>query len=307
MPFEFNDVEQLRKRINTISKAEFERAYRNSLSTFPLLGLVKIDKIDNTETSFKYTPQTREYMAADASPATCHSEPNTVEMAEGDEIKGFTNRHELSYEICKSSCKEDLLELIRKKERVVAIGLLKILSDRFWLGNPSMLQYGITNHPAIKHVQSEPDGTNGSTKWAYKSNNQVMKVLRTALRNMNDGVILMSEGAYDNSLGNADDCNGNTCSDKLRSESIENLLTKQATINFKGPIGFSEELDNHPDFDGKNIAIVYDRDSLALRSSGSIWQGGVIKSSKIINVAREINTSGLQIDYYDSVIVIIGI
>lgn len=300
----YDDIKVLTRRVDTLGKRQYKKAAAAAVPLFPLLGLVQIETIGDDETDFWYTPETRNYVMGDPSPASCKSVPSRVEENQGMEIRGFNTRHELGYEICKFDCKDDSLsEIIKKKERSVAIGMMHFLAKRFWVGNPSLLQFGITNHPAVTHVESPHDGTSGSSMFKHKTNDQIMKFIRGLMKNMINPVVMLSELSYEDSLGSIDD-SSSKCN--LRADCITKSLKDQQNINFKGPIRFSEELDQVPDFDGENLMLVFDSGALKIKSSGLIWQGSY-NDGKTVFADRLINTSGLVIENYDSVFVVTGV
>lgn len=300
----YDDIKLLTRHVDRSGKKQYKKAASKAVDFFPLLGLVEIEQISDDESDFSYTPESRTYIMGDPSPVSCKSVPSRVEENEGMEIRGFNTRHELGYEICKFDCKTDTLaQIIAKKEQSVAIGLMNFLAKRFWVGNPSLLQFGITNHPAITHIESPHDGKDGSSKLKDKSNDQVMKLIRGLMKNLINPVVLLSELSYEDSLGSIDD---STSKCNLRADCITKSLKDQQNINFKGPIRFSEELDKVEDFDGENVMIVFDSGSLKLKSSGVIWQGAY-NDGKTVYVDRLINTSGLVIEHYDSVFVVTGV
>ena len=307
MAYNYDDVKVLTAQVDTISKRVAADAYASQVEKFPLLGLVPVSTIPETQTSFEYTPETRLWVAGDASPATCRSEPNRVETARGVPIKGFNTLHELGYEICALDCRDKSLEeIIIEKEKAVSLGLLRVLSNRFWKGNPQMLQYGITNHPSITEIASPADGTGSVSEWSAKTDNQVMKEMRSAMKNMIKPVVFMSEEAYEESLGNAAESNTNTGGNRLRADIIADLLARQESINFDGRIRFTDELDNHADFSNENVCVIYDEGAVEIQASGLIWKGAT-HGAKVVDVNRMINTSGLVINYYESVKIIVGI
>lgn len=308
MAVKYKDIRKLENDIRRISRNEYRSAYARMVKKFPLLSLVGFKLItDENETSFEYTPKNRMFVSGESSVSTCTSEASTVESVNARPIRGFTQMHEIAYEICKSECtKKTLRELIIEKEEASAYILLQFLSERFFRGAPTLMQYGITNHPMIKYQESPNTGKGGSSKWADKSNSDVLKEIKQAAKGMRNVGILMSEDGYDNSLGLAEDCKGG-CSDKLRVDGIDKLLSRQQDAGRFSQIMMDKALDNHSDFNGENVVIVYDKDAMKMRATASIYNDPFIKSNgKTVRSNREIVTSGLQIDKMDSVVVIVG-
>lgn len=305
MAFFYTSTAQLERDVNRISVRVRARAFAEALNTFKLSGLTTIRAISNYAETFEYTPKTRNMIMGDISPASCKSEPTTVDVASGDTMKGFTVKHEIGYEICIMDCKDNNLEtLVYEKEVAAATMLLHHLYRKFWFGNPELMQYGLTNHP-LSVVEEASAGANG-TKWSEKTNNEIMKELRGHLKYMTNPQILVSEKAFEESLGNADtNDGGGACS--LRADCVELLLAKQETVNFNGTIRFMEELDNRAEFDNKNIALIYDADSMYMTSSGIIYLDANRNGAKTVFANRMINTGGMHIEYADSVKIITGI
>ena len=307
MSYNFNDIKRLTATVDSLSRSVYKAQFAKAVKKFPLLGLVQISKIGERDDSFTYSPSRRNWVAGDASPASCRSEPNRVETSGGQPIRSFTTLHELGYEICAFDCKDETLaKVVEEKEFAVAMGLMNVLAKRFWEGNPEMMQYGITNHPSVTRIQSPADGGTGLRLWSDKTDNQIMKELRSAMKDMLNPKVWISEAAYEASLGDAVTAPNGSTDTRIRGDVVTELLKKQRTSNFNDTIRFTDELDAHADFAGKNIAIVYDEGSVELKSSGEIWTGATY-SAKTVLTNRMINTSGLVVNHYDSVKIITDI
>ena len=304
MAFFYTSTAQLERDVNRISARVRGPAFRAALEVFKLTGLTTVKPISAYAETFEYTPKTRNMIMGDISPASCKSEPTTVDIASGDSMKGFTVKHEIGYEICLLDCKGDLEELVYDKEYAAAVMLLHHLYQKFWFGNPELMQYGLTNHP-LSVVEAASAGANG-TKWSEKNNNEIMKELRGHLKYMTNPQILVSEKAFEESLGNADtNDGGGACS--IRADCVRDLLARQETVNFTGNIRFMEELDNRAEFNNQNIALIYDADAMYMTSSGLIYLDANRNGAKTVFANRMLNTGGLHIDYADSVKIITGI
>ena len=305
MPFMFKSVAQLEREVNRISNRVRARAFNEALSIFSLNGLTTMRMISEFAETFEYTPKVRNMIMGDVNPASCKSDPTTVDVASGDTMKGFTVLHEIGYEICLMDCKDDLEQIVYEKELAAATMLLNHLYNKFWFGNPELMQYGLTNHPLTQIVEASA-GTNG-TKWSQKTNNEIMKEIRACIKYMANPRILVSEQAFEDSLGNADESGlgMNACS--IRADCVQELLGRQETVNFDGNIRFMEELDNRAEFGGENIALIYDADSMYMTSSGIIHLDASQNSQKTVFANKMINTGGMHIEYADSVKVITGI
>lgn len=308
MPFYATNVRQLERDVNRISAQVRQAQWLRALSVFRLNGLTTIETIGDTEETFTYTPEERNIVMGDASPASCKSSPMIVDSAMGDEMKGFTITHETAYEICLKDCKttNTLRSKIEKGEYNTSVVLLNHLYNKFWYGNPELMQFGLLNHPLTEVIESPNDGSDGSSSYAHKTDNQVMKEIRSAIKYMVSPKIIMSEEAFESSMGDADTGN-NQSGCNTRSECIEALLSKQTNINFDGNIEFMSELDNREEFDGQNIMLIYDADSMAMTSSGLIYLAATGISPKVVQANRTINTGGLKIMHTDSVKIIVGI
>ena len=317
----YNDIKQLVRDVDRISRTIMPQAVNDAIENFPIEPLVPLQPIDEDEKMFEYTPKDRSYIfgANGVQPASCSSTPPNVEMSGGDSIRGLTNLYELGYTLCMTECKPNSLdEHIYNNEYAVATGLLYMLYQQLWYGNPELMQYGLINHPLIEIIESPvaqfkgPErcggGDNcGSTKWEHKTPNEIMKELRSAMRLFTNPQISMSENAYNNSMGVMDDAlinNGKYGA--LRYEIIQDLLSKQKAIGFTGDISYFPELDSHPDFDNKDIAIVYDRDSIELMASNILWRGSD-HDLKNVQVFRQVRTAGLKIKTTDAIKIIVGV
>ena len=150
MSYNSNDIKRLTVQVDSLSRNTFKAQFAKAVKEFPLLGLVSISKIGERDDSFTHTPSRRNWVAGDASPASCDSDPNRVESAGGQPIRSFTTLHELGYKICQFDCRDKTVkDIVEEKEYAVSIGLMNVLANRFWKGNPEMMQYGVTNHPSI--------------------------------------------------------------------------------------------------------------------------------------------------------------
>lgn len=308
MPFFSKNIRQLERDVNRISLAVRQAQWMNALAVFRLNGLTTIEQISETEETFSYTPQERNIILGDASPASCKSEPMIVDSAMGETMKGFTIQHEAAYEVCLKDCKEEatLQMKVEQGEFNTAVVLLNHLYNKFWYGNPELMQFGLLNHPLTEIIESPNDGSDGSSSFEFKTNNQVMKELRSASKYMINPVFISGEVAFENSFGNAD-AGSNQSGCNTRSECIEGLLSKQTNINFNGGIQFMPELDNREEFGGKNIMLIYDADSMSMTSSGAIYLSAANVNSKVVQANRIINTGGLKIKHSGAVKVIVGV
>jgi hypothetical protein len=308
MPFYTKNVRQLERDVNRISNNVRQTQWLTALKSFRLNGLTKVETIGETEETFSYTPEERIIIMGDASPASCNSTPMVVDYASSEEFKGFTVTHEVGYEVCLKDCKTDntLISKVTHGEYSSSVVLLNHLYNKFWYGNPELMQFGLLNHPLTEIIDSPNNGRDGSSSFSSKSNNQVMKEIRNALKYMIDPRVIMSEQAFENSMGDANTGDNQTGCD-TRSECVKSLLSKQSNIRFDGEIEFMSELDNRQEFDGDDIMLIYDADSVAMTSSGVIYLSAASVSTKVVLANRLINTAGLRINYADSVKIIRGI
>lgn len=301
----YKSTANLQRDVNRISSRVRARAFAAAQDVFKLNGLTTIRQISEYAETFEYTPRVRNMIMGDVSPASCKSEPVGVEVASGDSMKGFTVLHEIGYEICMLDCKRDLEEIVYEKEHAAAVMLMNHLYNKFWWGNPELMQYGLTNHP-LTVIEEASAGANGS-KWSQKSNNEIMKEIRGHIKYMTNPQIVVSEQAFEDSLGNADESGLGLNGCTIRADCVRELLNRQETVNFSGPIRFMEELDNRAEFGGENIALIYDADAMYMTSSGIIHLDANPNSQKSVWANKMINTGGMHIEYADSVKVITGI
>lgn len=308
MPFLYRSATELANAVNQCSRRVRSEAISQALDTFRLAGLATIREIAEDETTFSYTPKSRNIIMGECTPASCKSTPTTVDTAGGDTIRGFTQPYESAFEVCFKDCREnDLCDLVLDKEIAALMQLYFKAYNNFWFGSPQLMQFGLTNHPLTEVTDSPPTGTDGSSAWADKTNNQIMKELRECMKYMVNPVVLISEEAYENSLGCADEAGNGTRGCGTRVNCITELLGAQQGINFNGEIKFMEELDCVAGFDGSNIALVYDANAMGFGLSSPIFLGAEPISTKVVMSNRMINVGGMRIEYEGSVKVIKGI
>ncbi|MDB4461525.1 DUF2184 domain-containing protein [bacterium] len=318
--YRFNDIKLMTREVDRISKRVYQEAFRQARLNFQDELFLDFQPLGQDEKTFEYTPKDRTYIfgANNVQPASCSSIPGDVEESGGDTVRGLTHLFESGYHLCEEECdRSSIEETIFNKEVLVATVLIRMLTRQMYEGMPHLMQYGLLNHPLIEVIQSPvtndpgPEGCDGSdncgsTKWEHKTPNEIAKMLRSAGRHFTNPQIIMSDNAYENSMFVMDETlinNGRYGA--LRYEIIEELLRKKSMPSLAGIIP-TEELDNHKDFDHKDIAIVHDRGAMALTASPTMWKGAD-HDHKNVHVHRTIRTGGLRINYADAVKIIVGV
>lgn len=298
--FYTESVDELAREVARLSLQVRAAAWEKALAKFKLMEFTRIETIPKDQGYFKYTPKMRDYVLADKSnPASCDSTPSPVRMASGKPFRGDTELIEKPYEICLTDCDADLAVAVEKGETAVAAVLLESLYHRFWYGNPMRGQFGLTNHPMVKQVES-------AFEWGVATNNQIAQQLLDAMEGMNNPVVIVAQSAYRLSIGASDESQSNTgCT--LRGNCITAIIQGQEGNTFAGVIKSSRELNERKEFGDKPIAIVYDADSVFMTASDVIYLDVDKVSSKKVSVNRMVNTGGMHVEYDDSIVVITGI
>lgn len=320
MPIKYNDVKVMLRDVDRISRNVYLQAFNDAMTDFEGQILLDLMPLGEDEKMFEYTPKDRQYIfgANNIQPATCSSVPVDVETSAGDTVRGITHLFETGYHLCINECnKTSLEEEVYNKEKAVSLALVNMLYQQMWYGIPELMQFGLLNHPLIQLIESPPTsypgeeqcggGDNcGSTKWEHKTINEIVKEIKSAIRHYTNPQIIMAQRAYDNSMSIIDErlLSSGTYG-VMRYEQVESALRRQGLLPFSNIIP-SEELDAHPKYDNKDIAIVHDRGAMALTASQPIWLGGT-HDAKNVHVVRQIRTGGLRVDYADAVKIIVGV
>ena len=320
MPIKYNDVKQMVRDVDRISRNVYLSAFNDAMMDFEGQIFLDLMSLDEDEKMFEYTPKDRQYIfgANNVQPASCSSVPMDVETSSGDTVRGLTHLFESGYHLCIEKCNKDSLEEeVYNKEKAAALVLINMLHQQMWYGVPELMQYGLLNHPLIELIESPPTrypgeeqcggGDNcGSSKWEHKTINEIVKEIRSAIRHYINPQIIMSERAYENSMSVIDErlLSSGTYG-VMRYEQVESALRRQGLLPFSNIIPHIE-LDAHPKYDNKDIAIVHDRGAMALTASQPIWMGSY-NDAKNVHVIRKIRTGGLRINYEDAVKIIVGV
>lgn len=320
MPIKYNDVKQMERDIDRISRNVYRNAFRDAMRDFQGQMFLDFQELGEDEKMFEYTPKDRLYIfgANNIQPASCSSVPADVDSSSGDTIRGLTHLFESGYHMCIETCNKTSLEdEVYQKEYAVAMALIHFLYQQMWYGIPELMQFGLLNHPLVELISSPPTNfpgveqcggaTNcGSTKWADKTINEITKEIKSAIRHFTNPQIIMSQNAYDNSMSVIDDrlLSAGTYG-VMRYEQIESSLRRQGLLAASNIVPH-EELDSHKHFDNKDIAIVHDRGAMAITASRPIWTGAT-HDAKNVHVMRKIRTGGLRINYADAVKIIVGV
>lgn len=318
--YKYNDIKRMTRDVDTVSRRIMQQAFNDAMRDFEGQMFLDIQPLGENDKTFEYTPKDRKYIfgANNVQPASCSSIPGDVEMSGGDTIEGFTHLFESGYHLCMERCNKDSLEQdIYDKEYAVATALIHMLFQQMWYGIPEYIQFGLLNHPLIEVIQSPPTkypgeetcggGDNcGSTKWEHKTVNEIVKEIKSAIRHFIDPQIIMSQNAYDNSMAFVDErLLSQGTYGVMRYEQVEDLLRRQQLLGPSDIIA-EPELDSHPAYGNKDIAIIHDRGAMALTASQTIWSGAT-HDHKNVHVIRYIRSGGIRIDYADAVKILVGI
>ncbi len=292
---------ELAREVNRLSRLVRDAVFQKALERFKLNGLTTMNTIPKNQGYFKYTPKQRDYVLSEtATPATCESDPESVRIAAGKPFRGDTDLLEKPYEICLTDCEGDLRMAVEKGEEAVAAVLLEKLYQRFWFGSPQLGQFGLTNHPLTEKIES-------TFTWAQASNNQIAQQLIEAMDGMMNPAVIVAQNAYRQSLGLSDENQiVNACS--LRGDCVTSIIQKQEGNLFTGAIKTSKDMSNRPEFAGQNVALVYDMGSVFMNASDVIYLDAMpTQNGKKVKAMRMINTSGMHVEYADSLKLIVGI
>lgn len=321
MAYKYNDIKRMTRDVDTISRRIMQRAFNDAMADFEGQLFLDFQELGEDEKMFEYRPKDRKYIfgANNVQPASCSSLPGDVEMSSGDSIKGLTHLFESGYHLCIHECEANSLEEeVYNKEYAVAMSLIHMLFQQMWYGIPELMQFGLLNHPLIEIIESPATNTPGeetcsgqdncgSTKWAHKSINEIVKEIKAAIRHYTNPQLLVSQNAYDESMFVLDDrLIAAGTPGVFRYEQVQSALGKSRSGVGLGDIIPTEELDMHPEYGNKDIAIAMDRGAMALTASKPIWKGAD-HDQKNVHVVREIRTGGLRINYADAVKILVGV
>lgn len=295
-----SSISELAAEVARLSRRVRQRAWEQALAKFKLGDLTSIKSIPQAQGYFSYTPKKRDYVLGDeVGFATCNSTPSAVNRAAGQALKGDTFMLEKPYEICLMDCENDLQAAVEKGEHDVAVVLLNKLYQLFWFGTPQIGQFGLVNHPLSQRIES--------VEWGGASNNDIAQLLVEAMRGMANPVVVVAQNAYSKSIGAASSKQGDAqggCA--LRGGCITSIIQGQSDITFGGMIKSNAVLNARPEFGNQNIAIVYDADTVGMHVSDMIYLDPEPKGKTVL-VNRMMNTAGLQIEYEDSVKILVGV
>ena len=320
MAYKYNDIKRMTRDVDSISRRIMMRAFNDAMADFEGQLFLDFQELGEDEKMFEYRPKDRKYIfgANNVQPASCSSLPGDVEMSNGDSIKGLTHLFESGYHLCIHECEANSLEEeVYNKEYAVAMSLIHMLFQQMWYGIPELMQFGLLNHPLVEIIESPPTNTPGeetcsgadncgSTKWEHKSVNEIVKEIKSAIRHYTNPQMIMSQNAYDNAMTFVDEkLLAQGTYGVMRYEQVEDVLRRQGLMGLRNIIP-EEELDMHPEYDNKDIAIAMDRGAMALTASKPIWKGAD-HDQKNVHVVREIRTGGLRINYADAVKILVGV
>lgn len=300
MAYSYKSSEALAAAVNSVPNSVRQSAWNDAMDSFKLFDMVPIKTISEDSEKFEYEPKKQRFVFGDIVPASCSSKPMPVKSSSGDVFKGFTFRHQAVYDLCIEKCnKKTVSEDVYDGEADVATVLMTYAQQSFYFGNPEMMQFGLVNHPLTEEIESP-------ATWAKMSNSQIVKQLRTASKHMVDPRYLLADKVFDDSLGDADNAGNGSSGCGTRLECLTSLMSKQNNINF-GEFEFNEELDSRLEFGGKNVALIYDADAMAMTLSGPIYLDARGIDIKNVYTQREINTGGLHVYSEGAVKLITGI
>lgn len=308
--YRIDNVSELLQSVTRTGGANYARIFTEELLKSRINGLFQVSTLDDMTSTFEYTPRHIPIINGEVTPASCKSTPMPVSSGMGETMWGKTSEHETSYEVCLKSCtSESLREEVLTSERNAAAVLIAYMEYNMWYGNPSLLQYGILNHPLIQTFESPANGQGGSRRWKDKTNTQIMSEIRKYTKNMANPRIIVSESVYDSALGTGDESSHGSSKCDLRSACVMKLLSDQPDVNFdpEDVIEFTQKMDVIETASGGGAMLVYDAGVVNLMASRPIYTGAVAKSAKMVEAIRGIRLGGVSIDTYDSAYLITGI